>query len=174
MKCAKKHSIFIDVSVNRGDIDGNLDDQRIRETIRDGYLGGSTVTIVLVGTQTLHRKHVDWEIYSSMYDGAVNKKSGILVIMLPKTNSSFICAPHGQEETRLYPNKFRRNISSRIKHKYMPARLIDNLINSDAMISVLPWNKLTPRILKKLINLAFKDRAKCNYDLHRPMRRRNS
>src|ERR1039458_9830328 len=69
------HKIFIDGSVDVGEIDDDLDDQAIRRIIRDDYLQDSTVTIVLVGTETKKRKHVDWEIYSSMYDGAVNKQS---------------------------------------------------------------------------------------------------
>ena len=76
---AEQHSIFIDASVDTGDVSDDLSDEKIREIIRDEYLRDSTVTIVLVGTGTKRRKHVDWEIYSSMYDGTVNKKSGILV-----------------------------------------------------------------------------------------------
>ena len=77
------HSIFLDRSVDTGDIPDEWSDQRIRQEIRDNYLRDSTVTIALVGTETRRRKHIDWEIYSSMYDGAVNKKSGIVVINLP-------------------------------------------------------------------------------------------
>ena len=73
-------SLFIDTSVDTGGISDSLSDESIREKIRDEYLRDSTVTIVLVGTETKRRKHIDWEIYSSMYDGAVNKKSGVLVL----------------------------------------------------------------------------------------------
>ena len=76
----KYYEIFIDRSVDTGDISDNLTDQAIREKIRDEYLRDSTVTIVLVGLETKRRKHVDWEIYSSMIDGKINKKSGILVV----------------------------------------------------------------------------------------------
>ena len=79
----EKYGIFIDKSVDTGDIDELLPDQIIREEIRDDYLQDSTVTILLLGKETKHRKHIDWEIYSSMYDGKVNKRSGILVINLP-------------------------------------------------------------------------------------------
>ncbi len=71
----KRHRIFIDRSVDTGDISDDLSDEEIREKIRDEYLRDSTVTIVLVGKKTKRRKHVDWEIYSSMFDGKVNKKS---------------------------------------------------------------------------------------------------
>ena len=79
----EQNQIFIDRSVDTDDISDGLSDESIRELIRDEYLRDSTVTIVLVGTETRHRKHVDWEIYSSMYDGRINKKSGILAIELP-------------------------------------------------------------------------------------------
>ena len=47
-----QHKIFIDVSVNTGDISDNLSDEQIRTRIRDDYLRDSTVTIVLVGSNT--------------------------------------------------------------------------------------------------------------------------
>ena len=68
----EEHRIFVDGSVDTGDIDEtDLPDDRIREIIRDDYLADTTVTIVLVGAGTKGRKHVDWEIYSSMRDGAL-------------------------------------------------------------------------------------------------------
>ena len=68
----RDYGLFIDASVDTRGIDDTLSDQRIREIIRDDYLRDSTVTIVLVGLETKKRKHVDWEIYSSMFDGTVN------------------------------------------------------------------------------------------------------
>ena len=173
-KYATKHSIFIDASVNTGDIP-DRGDQYIRGKIRDEYLSDSTVTIVLVGTETMNRKHMDWEIYSSMYDGTVNKKSGIIVIMLPETKASFTYTSHGQEERNLYTNKSWITVDSReeyeYKYPYMPVRLIDNMLNDSAKISVVLWGDLNVNILKNLVELAFKDRAECDYDLHRPMMR---
>ncbi len=175
---AEEHQIFADVSVDTGDISDDLDDESIREKIRDGYLRDSTVTIVLVGTETRNRKHVDWEIYSSMYDGAVNKKSGIVVIMLPSTNESLISTSHGRDEKRLYPDTTWTSINSRAEYKRrcpsMPERLIDNLLKDKAKISVVPWGRLSVAVLRTLIELAFRDRVKCEYDLGRPMRRANS
>ncbi len=51
--------IFIDASVDTGDIDDGLSDHAIRQKIRDEYLRDSSVTIVLVGSETKNRKHVD-------------------------------------------------------------------------------------------------------------------
>ena len=63
----KQHSIFVDRSVDTGDIPEEWTDQQIRRKVRDGYLRDSTVTVVLVGRETRRRKHVDWEIHSSSF-----------------------------------------------------------------------------------------------------------
>ncbi len=85
----KRYSIFVDRSVDTGDIPDIWTNEQIRRTIRDRYLRDSTVTVVLVGTETRRRKLVDWEIHSSMYDGSVNKRSGIVVINLPGISNYF-------------------------------------------------------------------------------------
>ena len=58
----------------------------------------------------------------------------------------------------------------------MPERIIDNLLNPEARISVTNWSKIeqNPNILKFLIDATFEDRMNCNYDLSRQMRRKNS
>jgi len=175
-----KHDIFIDKSVDTGDIDENLNDQSIRQIIRDDYLKDSTVTIVLVGTETKKRKHVDWEIYSSMYDGTINKKSGVLVINLPSTGCTNHTAAHGNEEKSLiYPNSTWGSVKTRTEYEsrysHMPDRIIDNLlIKDDVKISVTSWDKLTVGNLSFLIDATYNDRAGCGYDLSRSMRRSNS
>ncbi len=177
VKFGKDNSIFMDASVDTRDISDDLSDERIREIIRDGYLRDSTVTIVLVGTETKRRKHVDWEIYSSMYDGKVNKKSGILVVNLSETGSEHIHTSHGEEERNLYPDIMSWvSIDSKTKYedRYMPARLMDNLLEPKAKVSVTPWNRINAKTLSVLIELAFRDRGQCQYDLRRPMRRNNS
>ncbi len=177
-----KYDLFIDASVDTGDIDDNFPDETIRQKIRDEYLKDSTVTIVLVGLETKYRKHVDWEIYSSMYNGKVNKQSGILVINLPTTKCDYFTAAHGKEEKEIvYPSitswtsiKGREEYQKRYPH--MPDRIIDNLLNKDALISVTNWDIITKDIKKLgfLIDITFRDRFKCKYDLSRPMKRRNA
>ncbi len=180
VRMASQHGIFIDRSVSTGDINDSLSDQKIRELIRDHYLRDSTVTIVLVGRSTARRKHVDWEIYSSMFDGKINKKSGILVINLPGTSTSCYVSHEGEEE-RVYPEVTQWDaVTSRAeferRYPYMPARIIDNLMAPDAKVSVVPWDRICdrPERLHWLIHAAFQDRARCGYDLRRTMRRRNS
>ena len=182
VKMAHGHEIFIDKSVDTGDVDDSLSDERIREIIRDEYLRDSTVTIVLVGWDTRRRKHVDWEIYSSMFDGKVNKKSGILVVNLPGT-SDWIVAPREQEKKIVYPDvdpESWTSVQSRAEYEriypHMPARIIDNLLNSEAKISVVPWARIdqSPDKIRWLVDAAFRDRVHCKYDPSRPMRRANS
>ena len=47
------------------------------------YLKDSTVTVVLIGEETWKRKHVDWEIGSSLRQTQNNSRSGLLGIILP-------------------------------------------------------------------------------------------
>ena len=176
-----QHSVFVDKSVDTGDISDDLSDETIRRIIRDDYLRDSTVTILLVGAETKGRKHVDGELYSSMIDGSVNKRSGILVINLPSANSTSFTSAHGKNEKQaIHPECTSwTNISSRAEYERrypaMPARIIDNLRAPSALISVVPWDKACdPDKLRVLVELAFRDRGKCDYDLSRLMRRQNA
>ena len=173
-------SAFVDRSVDTGDISEDLPDEAIRRHIRDNYLRQTTVTVVLVGVETKHRKHVDWEIHSSMYDGSVNHRSGILVIALPSTGCTTFTAAHEGEKSVIYPDVHawttvtqRSEYESRYPH--MPDRIIDNLLKDDVRISVTPWERIAnrPDRLEFLIDAAFEHRKSCRYDLSRPMRRRN-
>ena len=179
VKLGEQNQIFIDRSVDTGDISDGLSDEYIRELIRDEYLRDSTITIVLVGTETRRRKHVDWEIYSSMYDGRVNKKSGILVIMLPTTDYGSLHVSHGQSEKALYPDITSwTSVESRGEYErrypYMPDRIIDNLVKLDSKISVTSWSRINPTRLRFLVDATFQSRSYREYDLSRPMRRANS
>ena len=181
VKFAWQHSIFIDASVDTGDISDDLSDESIRQKIRDEYLRDSTVTIVLVGKETKRRKHVDWEIYSSMFDGTVNKKSGVLVINLPTIPDTYFTAPHDDEKKSVYPEippsswiSINTSTEYERRYPYMPDRIIDNLLKPEAKVSVIPWNKIDATKLKFLVDAAFNDRGRCEYDLSRRMRRHNS
>ena len=180
IKLGSGFGVFSDKSVDTGEISEDLDDQVIRERIRDDYLRDSTVTVLLVGLETKHRKHIDWELYSSMFAGTRNKKSGLLVVNLPSTGCENYTAAHGIEEKNLiYPEQtswmdvaYRSEYEARYPH--MPERIIDNLLAPNAYISVVPWHKLRIGNLEFLIDATFRDKVKCEYDLSRPMRRRNS
>ena len=181
VELGKLHSIFLDRSVDTDDIPDDWTDEQIRREIRDTYLRDSTVTVVLVGADTKRRKHVDWETYSSMYDGSVNKKSGIVVINLPEI-SDYFTAPHGDEEKAfVYPDvpssswtHIRNRAEYERRYPYMPDRILDNLIQPGVTISVVPWARIDAARLKFLIEAAFANRANCSYDLSKRMRRANS
>lgn len=74
---------LISGAVRDGDIDPDLQTDTTRQRIRDEYLRNTSVTIVLVGARTWQRKHVDWEIGSSIRHTQYNSRSGLLGILLP-------------------------------------------------------------------------------------------
>ena len=49
-------------AVSDGDIDPYLQTETIRQKIRDEFIRDASVTVVLIGSETWKRKHVDWEI----------------------------------------------------------------------------------------------------------------
>ena len=176
----KNFGVFLDKSVDIGEIPEDWSDQAIREKIRDEYLRESTVTILLTGTETKRRKHVDWELYSSMFDGKKNKKSGILVINLPSVQCSYLSAAYGDDEKRLiYPDieswtRIDSWSEQAQRYPHLPDRIIDNLVAPNARISVVPWDRLSPERLKFLVDATFNGRNGCEYDLSKPMRQRNA
>lgn len=165
---------FIDMSVDTGDIDDDLPDQSIRRIIRDDYLSETSVTIVLVGTETKHRKHVDWEIYSSMYDGPINKKSGILIINLPTVKGSQISICNEDKDVLGWDQTW-GPITTYERYDYLPKRLVDNIKSDNVRISIVNYERIINNLngLKTLIDIANKKRTSNNYDLSAPMRRRD-
>ena len=75
--------VLVPGAVKIGDIDPNLPAETIRQKIRDEYLRDTSVTVVLIGAETWQRKHIDWEIGSSIRQTAYNARSGLLGIILP-------------------------------------------------------------------------------------------
>lgn len=130
------YDIMVSKSVQIGEIDSTLNTETIRQKIRDEYLRDSTVTVVLIGTQTWQRKHVDWEIGSSIRDTRLNPRSGLLGIFLPS-----------------YPltsdNKFNPYT--------IPPRLYKNWVNGFA--NLYNWNT-NPQIVQGWIHEAFLNRNK--------------
>ena len=179
---AKYENVFEDCSVEVGDIDDNLSSEAIRQKIRDEFLRDTQVTILLCGTETKTRKHIDWELKSSMIDGKINKKSGILVINLPKTQCIVGYAPLPGEKKIVYGDYDGGwiNIETRYECKklypYLPDRLIDNLLCPKVKISIVPWDRIKnwPNRLKFLIDETAEAGCTNEYDLSRPMRKINS
>ncbi|WP_434345578.1 TIR domain-containing protein [Myxococcus virescens] len=97
-------------SVNDGDIDPNLPTETIRQKIRDEYLSDTSVTVVLIGAETWQRKHVDWEIGSSIRDTRANPRSGLIGILLPAYYQRYTRVEQGRYNPRTIPPRLYDNI----------------------------------------------------------------
>jgi hypothetical protein len=72
--------------------DGSLDDrvastqpEYVHRQIREEYVTGTSVTIVLCGAETWKRRYIDWEIHSTLL-----KTHGLFGIIIPDTPQSGI------------------------------------------------------------------------------------
>ena len=178
VKWGVENNIFIDGSVDMGEIPDDWTSQQIREYIRDEHLKDTSVTILLVGTETKNRKHIDWELFSSMYDGKKNKKSGILVINLPSVDCKYHTLCSQEEKTAVLPDvKNWITITDRTeferRYPYMPARIIDNLMKPGVNISVVNWSDINVKNLTLLVDKAYDSRILNDYDMSRPMKMKN-
>lgn len=136
------HDIMVSKSVQIGDIDPNLQTDTIRQKIRDEYLRDSTVTVVLVGSETWKRKHVDWEIGASIRNTQFNPRSGLLGIILPSYQR-----PYNE------PNKYFNNT--------IPPRLHDNI--ECGFAEIYGWSD-NPVEVQSWIHEAFQRRNNVNPD----------
>lgn len=166
---------IISKSVEDGDIEEGTPDEKIRKIIRDDYLKTSTVTIVLVGEDTSKRKHVDWEIYSSMYENKEYKhyKSGILAIDLSNRywlNKSEMRAQHGLSSgSTATKESIKRNIG------HFPDRLKKNILKEDVVIRIATYSDIIQNksYLLELIEEAKTNKETNKYNLEDRMRRKN-
>ena len=144
-----KNQIIISKSVQEGDIDPNLQTETVRQKIRDEYLRDSTVTVVLIGKETWQRKHIDWEISSSIRDTKLNPRSGLLGIFLPT-----------------YPlsddNEYNRYT--------IPPRLYYN--QKCGYAELYNWSE-DPKLIQDIIHEAFERRNKVNPDNKYPIFAKN-
>jgi hypothetical protein len=132
------HDIIVSKSVQIGEIDSNLKTETIRQKIRDEYLSDSTVTIVLIGSQTWQRKHVDWEIGSSIRETMNSSRSGLLGIILPT-----------------YP----RNDQTKYNSYTIPPRLQDNI--ECGFAKIYNWSN-NPTTVQGWVHEAFERRNTIN------------
>ena len=185
-----QHQIFVDGSVDTGDITDDLTDETIRLKIRDEYLRDSSVTIVLFGNETSSRKHVDWEIGTSMIDSIKSKKSGIIVIILDSLIS---------ENNSLIPTeKIRKMVSPemlesqwgkdwRVKENYdfLGERLSKNIVSiflpdknkeNETAIPIIHFSDILKnhQILSSAIDYVYENRRSITYDTSIPFRKNNS
>lgn len=76
-----KNNTLLDRSLEEAYED--MTDDEILAAIRTEHLKDSTVTIVLIGSETANRKWVDWEIYASLRPYGERSRNGLLGIYLP-------------------------------------------------------------------------------------------
>ena len=134
------YDIMVSKSVQIGEIDPYLKTETIRQKIRDEYLRDTTVTVVLIGTETWKRKHVDWEIAASIRNTQFNPRSGLIGIFLPT-----------------YP----LSSDNKFNHCTIPPRLYDNWKGGFAKL--YNWNT-NPSVVQQWIHDAFTRRTKINPD----------
>lgn len=137
---AYQYDILVSQSVQIGDIEPNLKTETIRQKIRDEYLRDATVTVVLIGSETWKRKHVDWEIASTIRDTKLNPRGGLIGILLPSYP---------------YPSP------SRYDPHTIPPRLYDNIKCDYATIH--NWSE-NPGEVAQWIHAAFERRNSVNPD----------
>lgn len=151
---------FVDKSVHDDDIDDdNLATETIRQKIRDDFIAEATVTVVLIGPCTWQRKHVDWEIGSSLRDTKNNPLCGLLGILLP----NHISYP-------AYPKANRQNY-----RRLIPPRLADNLggLNPYADFCLWPQSISGVDDIRSRIHRAFQRRDGTPPNNARPQFKRN-
>lgn len=185
-----QHQIFVDGSVDTGDISDDLTDETIRVKIRDEYLRDSSVTIVLFGNETSRRKHVDWEIGSSMIDSIKSKKSGIIVIILDSLiseNNSLI--PTEKIRKMVSPEKLESQWEKdwRVKGNYdfLGERLSKNIVSillpdknkeNETAIPIIRFSDILKnhQILSSAIDYVYENRRSITYETSIPFRKNNS
>lgn len=96
--------LFHDTSLER-QIDSD-NTQYIAQTIRDNHIKGSSITIILIGTETGKRRWVDWEIHATLED-----EHALLGIALPSPYYSL-----SQDGKVIVPNRFYENYQSGYAH----------------------------------------------------------
>lgn len=96
------YEVFYDQSVDQA-IRSN-DPEYVNRTIREDYIRGSSITIVLCGAETWKRKYVDWEIYSTLY-----LEHALLGIILPTVSRNHAGAA-------IVPDRFLENVNSGYAH----------------------------------------------------------
>ncbi len=92
-----------------GSLDRRIDStnaQYLDRTIRENYISGTSITIVLIGTETWKRRWVDWEIYATLED-----EHALLGIVLPEPFHTI-----GNKGGIMVPDRFLDNHSSGYAH----------------------------------------------------------
>jgi MTH538 TIR-like domain (DUF1863) len=106
------------------DIIDSTDTDYIMRRIRDLYVGGSSVTLVMIGHCTWARRYVDWEIQASLRNSDQTRPNGLLGIKLPSYAAG------------AFPDRFNSNLRSKGQTDCY-ARHITYPISSDELWSAI-------------------------------------
>ena len=126
-------------SVEDGDIDSDNSDEYIKQLIQKDFLADTTLLVILIGSNTKHRKHIDWEISGALNPKIGDKCAGILGLKLP-SHPDYGTGKHS-------PSK-------------LPGRLSDNIKSGYAIIRDWTDNRVE---MQEYIELAFEKRN-TNYE----------
>lgn len=112
LRFENRFGAIIPGAVRIGDIDPSLPTETIRQKIRDEYLRDTSVTVVLIGALTWQRKHVDWEIASSIRDTIANPRSGLLGIILPSYYDHHFAGRRDRYDPHTIPPRLHDNVEA--------------------------------------------------------------
>lgn len=129
------NDLIVAKSVNDGDIDSDNSDEYIKKLIQQNHLEDTTVLIILLGPNTKHRKHIDWEISGALNIKVGERYSSVLGLLLP-SHPDFGTGYH------TYTN--------------LPERLSDNLKSGYAIIRDWTDDRI---VMQECIELAFNKRS---------------
>jgi len=160
---------FIDVSVDDGDIDPDLDEDEIMRIIREDYLQDSTVTLVLIGWETAQRPYVNSEIQASLRDTLKNKHNGLIGVIRDDLYDSLYstgtcsCGCSIRRRDSYYYNTYMPNLV-RKNHDYNGSNCHYN--DSEVYCSLVKYSdfKLNP---EDYINQAYDKRDDTSIDIQK-------
>lgn len=124
--------IIVNKSVKDGDINEDNKEAYTKALIQQGYLKDTTVLVVLIGSKTRCRKHVDWEISGALDRKVGDHYAGLVGIRLPNHSD------YGKG-SNYNPNNLPKRLAANLETDY--AELYD-------------WT-LDVRIMEKIINDAY-------------------
>lgn len=127
--------LIVNKSVGDGDINSDVSDEYIKQLIQKVFLNDTTVLIVLIGTKTKYRMHVDWEISGALNHKVGESYAGLLGLILPS---------HPDYGTK------------KATYDLMPPRLADNFKSGYAVIRDYTIDR---KKIQEYIELAFENRS---------------
>lgn len=108
-------NLFINESVQNGEYDSELSDGYVKRLIREEKISLSTIIVVLIGSETYKRKHIDWEIYAGLTEKA-GGHSGLIGILLPTYYSANVNSD--LDENKYHSNTIPQRLNDNLKTKY--------------------------------------------------------